>query len=59
MMIPYSQGLDQRKQGTVGLKLKLVSELNSLERRARFNSPLNQSLLSRSAATVFSYESYI
>lgn len=26
----YSQGLDQRKQGRVGLKLKLVSELNSL-----------------------------
>lgn len=26
----YSQGLDQRKQGTLRLKLKSVSELNSL-----------------------------
>lgn len=35
MMITYSQGLEQSKQGTVGLKLKSVSELNSLEKTVR------------------------
>lgn len=33
-MITYSQGLDQSKQGTVGLKLKSVSEPKSLEKTA-------------------------
>lgn len=35
MMITYSQGLEQSKQGTVGLKLKSVSELTSLEKTVR------------------------
>lgn len=60
MIITYTQSLDQRKQGTVGLKLKSVSELTSLEMRARSDSPPNQSLLLSSATeNIFLWSLYL
>lgn len=60
MMIIYTQSLDQRNQGTVGLKLKSVSEPTSLEMRARFDSPPNQTLLlSLATENIFLWSLYL